>query len=254
MNTQKQILMISLLIIVLSGALAILFYSGSQEEIDRINSLKQEIDMVVIKKTEILKNTEMLNQNKEQLNIKLKDYSEKIQTYQYDLPALKSEKDAIIQKLSDVEHIASSLDEQRAGIIEREKTLATNLVHTQKVYEELIERLEYARSEKSELEEKLKSYMQTAKGVELPKIVVKVVKPAEGAVVEVNKEYNFAVVNIGEDNGVKKGDYLEIYRNNRLIAKALIENVYDNMSSIVVFNQWRHVDLAVGDSVKLQAI
>jgi uncharacterized protein (UPF0335 family) len=131
--------------------------------------------------------------------------------------------------------------------------LEANLADAQKAHEELIERLEYARNEKSELEESLKSYMQTTKGVELPKIVVKVVKPAKGVIVEVSREYNFAVVDIGEDNGIKKGDYLEVYRDNSLIAKAIIENVYADMSSIVVFNQWRHVDLAVGDSVKLQS-
>ncbi len=253
MDTQKQILIVSLLIIALSGALAILFYSGSQEELSRIHSLRREIDIVASKETEICKNIEKLNQEREQLNIKLKDYSEKIQIYQSDLGLLKSEKDDVLNKLSEIEHFASSLEKKRAGIVEREQALEANLADAQKAHEELIERLEYARNEKSELEESLKSYMQTTKGVELPKIVVKVVKPAKGVIVEVSREYNFAVVDIGEDNGIKKGDYLEVYRDNSLIAKAIIENVYADMSSIVVFNQWRHVDLAVGDSVKLQS-
>jgi predicted RNase H-like nuclease (RuvC/YqgF family) len=253
MDTQKQILIVSLLIIALSGALAILFYSGSQEELSRIHSLRRENDIVASKKTEIFKDIEKLNQEREQLNIKLKDYSEKIQIYQSDLGLLKSEKDDVLNKLSEIEHFASSLEKKRAGIVEREQALEANLADAQKAHEELIERLEYARNEKSELEESLKSYMQTTKGVELPKIVVKVVKPAKGVIVEVSREYNFAVVDIGEDNGIKKGDYLEVYRDNSLIAKAIIENVYADMSSIVVFNQWRHVDLAVGDSVKLQS-
>ena len=251
MNKQKQFIIL-LLVIALAGGLAILFYLGYQEEVARMRSLEEEINLVANNKVEIFKEIEILNKKREELNARLKDYGEKIQNYQSDIPALKSEKESVLQEAAGIEIISSGLDRQREEIIRREQGLQASLANVQKTYEELLQRTEYARDEKSVLEEELKSHIQSTKGVELSKIVVKVVKPAEGTIVEISKEYNFAVVDIGTESGVKKGDYLEIYRNNRLIAKALIENAYDDMSSIVVFNQWRHVDLAVGDSVKLQ--
>jgi septal ring factor EnvC (AmiA/AmiB activator) len=252
MNKQKQIIILLLLVIALAGGLAILFYSGYQKEGAMIRALEEEIDMVANEKVEIFKEIEESNQKREELNAQLKGYSEKIQNYQADIPVLKSEKESVLQEIADLEIVSSKLDSQREEIIRREQNLQRSLENVEKTYEELLQRIEFVRDEKSELEEELKSHIQSTKGVELSKIVVKVVKPAEGTIVEVSKEYNFAVVDIGTDSGVKKGDYLEIYRNNRLIAKALIENVYDDMSSIVVFNQWRHIDLAIGDSVKLQ--
>ena len=57
---------------------------------------------------------------------------------------------------------------------------------------------------------------------------------------------------MGKEHGVQIGDHLGIYRNNMLIAKALIENIYDDMSTIQVFSQWRDVDILIGDTVKPQ--
>jgi hypothetical protein len=252
MNKQKQVIILLLLVVALAGGLAILFYSGYQQEVAMMHSLEEQINVVANEKVEIFKEIEIMNKKREELNARLMDYGEKIQNYQSDIPALKSEKESVLREVADIEIISSGLNTQREEIIRREQGLKASLENVQKTYAELLQRTEYARDEKSELEEELKSHIQSTKGVELSKIVVKVVKPAEGTIVEISKEYNFAVVDIGTESGVKKGDYLEIYRNNNLIAKALIENVYDDMSSIVVFNQWRHVDLAVGDSVKLQ--
>jgi DNA repair exonuclease SbcCD ATPase subunit len=252
MDKQKQVIIALLLIAASAMALAVFFYGESNKEIVKIDSLKKQIISVTAERINILKDIENLNAQREILDAQIQDYSGKIQNYESDLPKLRSEKEDIALKLLETKRIASALEKKQEDITSHEQALRTELAKAQSGHEDLLEELEYARDEKSELEEKLKSHIQSSKGIELRKIVVKVVKPAEGKIVEVSRQYNFAVVDLGEEDGVRPGDRMEIYRNKKMIARALIENVYDDMSSLVALDQWRNVDLAVGDSVKLQ--
>jgi predicted nuclease with TOPRIM domain len=252
MNNQKTIIIASFVIAVAAAGLAVFFYQGAQKEFDKIRSLKHQADIILKQREEIMQGIEALDKEKEQLIIRLEDYGKKVQNYELDISKLKSEKENINQQLSAAENTASTLKVTLEPIRAQEAALKGDLVKAQSKHEELVSELEYARKEKSELEEKLKSYMQKARGVELRKIVVRVTRPAEGSIVEVSRKYNFAVIDLGVRDDIKSGDALEIYRNNRMIARALIENVYDDMSSIVVFDEWRDAELVIGDTVKLQ--
>jgi superfamily II DNA/RNA helicase len=253
MDNKKNILIISFLIIALAAGAAFFFYAESQKEVARIKSLKKDIEIVSAKRIDIIKEIEASKQEKEKLSQQLREYSENIQAYETELPELESEKKNVLVRLAEKEKLLDGLKDKQQDILRQEQVFREELEKTRADHEKLIEKLEYARNEKSELEEELKFHIQSSRGVELPRIVVKVVKPAKGHIVEVSKEYNFAVVDIGEEHGVGRGNRLAVYRNKKLIAKALIENVYEDMSSIVVLEQWRDADLSIGDSVELEA-
>ena len=252
MDKHKQTIIASLLIAALALGAALFFYTEAQKELKTINFLKPQIDSVTAERIDIIKNIESLNSQRGKLVLQLQDYSEKIQQFEADMPKLNTEKESIAIQLAKAEKESSDSSNMLNTVAAQEAALKDELAKAQSSHQDLLEALEYAGKEKSELEEKLKSYIQKSQGVQLGKIVVKVAKPSEGSVVEVSGEYNFSVVDLGEANGVKSGDLLEVYRNNKLIAKALIENVYGDMSSVIVFDQWRDVDIFVGDTVKLQ--
>lgn len=73
--------------------------------------------------------------------------------------------------------------------------------------------------------------LQAKKEVELDKIVVRPGVDAEGKVLVVNKEFNFIVVAAGNNKGITPGVTFGIYRDNRLVAKAQVEKVYETMSA-----------------------
>ncbi|GAF68424.1 unnamed protein product, partial [marine sediment metagenome] len=81
--------------------------------------------------------------------------------------------------------------------------------------------------------------------------VVKVGQAVEGEVIEVNTKYNFSIIDLGVKDDIRSGLLLGVYRRNKLIAKAIVENVYENMSSIIVIDEWIDVQLLAGDTVKL---
>jgi predicted RNase H-like nuclease (RuvC/YqgF family) len=252
MDKNNQIIIAGFLAVALISGAALFFYSESQKEIKIIDSLKPQIDSVAADRIDIVKNMEILKAGRERLVSQLKDYGEKIKSYEAEIPKFKAERENIAFQLIELEKESSDLTEHLNEVLSRESELNDEIANAQSSRQDLLNALEFARAEKTELEEKLKLYIQKAKGVQLPKIVVKVAKPAEGNIIEVSKKFNFFVADLGEADGVKSGDILEVYRDSKFIAKALIENVYDDMSSIVVFDQWQDVDILVGDTVKLQ--
>jgi len=93
-------------------------------------------------------------------------------------------------------------------------------------------RLRAEKEEKARLANEAKKAKKTAEKEQ------KVVKPAasvpsnlEGSVVVVNKEYNFAVLNIGTKDGVKEGEVFAIYHDDNYIGDTRIEKVHDAMAA-----------------------
>jgi predicted RNase H-like nuclease (RuvC/YqgF family) len=252
MDKNSQILIAAFLIIALISGAALFFYLEAQKDIKAINSLKPQIDSVTVERIGIIKNMEFLKTEQERLVSQLKDYGEKIKSYEAEASELRRERENVVFQLTESQKEYSDLTSSLNVVLSQELELKNEIAKAESSRQDLLDALEYAGAEKSELEERLKACIQKLQGVQLPKIVVKVTGPAEGNIIEVSKKYNFSVADLGETDGVKSGDVLEIYRGNKLIAKALIENVYDDMSSIVVFDQWSDVDILIGDTVKLQ--
>ena len=122
---------------------------------------------------------------------------------------------------------------------------------------------------KAELEVKIKELEQKTQGIELGTIVVgpeaevtapvaapelkapesaKSAKPEaakksaakktsepvggmEGKILVVNRDYNFAVINLGEKDGVAIGNVFSVYHNNKYLGDATVEKVHDSMSA-----------------------
>ncbi|MDD5503992.1 MAG: hypothetical protein PHV77_01615 [Candidatus Omnitrophica bacterium] len=243
-----------LLLAALITALGLFLFSGSKKELACANSIKLRIDAVVEERARITGNIDILNGQRERLVQDVQDYGEKIKALENEIPSVTQERDKALAMLSDVENELAELNRALEETISQEAALRDELENAGLTHRDLQDALEFAGSEKLELEESLKVCIQQSQGVQLPKIIVKVARPLNGEVVEVSEKYNFCVIDLGSGQGVNSGDTLEIYRDNRFIAKALVENVYDDMSSIIVLDQWRGVSIYTGDAVKLHKV
>ena len=74
--------------------------------------------------------------------------------------------------------------------------------------------------------------------------------PGGGSVLVVNREFNFIVVNLGSRDNMKQGQFLEILRNGKSIAKVQVERIYDNMSAANLLPESTKADVREGDSVR----
>jgi len=73
-----------------------------------------------------------------------------------------------------------------------------------------------------------------------------------GKVLVLNKEYNFAVINLGSADGVNIGDIFSVYHNNNYIGDVKIEKVHDSMSAAGFVSTAIKDNISEGDKVAQQ--
>ena len=88
--------------------------------------------------------------------------------------------------------------------------------------------------------------------VQLERVVV--TDPSEsglrGRVLSVHRDWNFVVIDLGW-NDVKIGETLSIFRNDRLLAKARIERVQEQVCAATVLPEWSGAEIQVNDLARI---
>lgn len=143
------------------------------------------------------------------------------------------------KKKQEAEKLKEEIDQEK-----KEKLIISRkLEDLQFDYEKIKKEVTKARNEKLTLERKMEELKE--KSIDLDKIVVSpqaslrqepVKELLRGRVLVVNKEYNFVVVDLGQNDGVMKGLEFEIREGTELLAKAEIDKVYETMSSATVLS------------------
>lgn len=95
-----------------------------------------------------------------------------------------------------------------------------------------------------------------SESVELPPIVVSPRNDSAqlgtavvvGKVLSVDRENNFAIIDLGENTGIKKGDMLKVYRGIQAIADLIVMEARRNISACDIRNETNSI--ASGDKVK----
>ena len=76
------------------------------------------------------------------------------------------------------------------------------------------------------------------------------VPATSGNVLVVNREFNFIVVSLGEKDGLKAGQFLEVLRAGKVIGKVQVERVYENMSAANLLPEQTKTEIKEGDTVR----
>lgn len=105
--------------------------------------------------------------------------------------------------------------------------------------------------EKQALEEKVEKLTAVLpKNIELEKIVIKSSYELAGKVLAIDKEHGFVVTDLGNENNLKLGDILSVYRNDVFIGRVRIEKFEGTSSAAVVLSPWKNVEFKENDVVK----
>lgn len=192
--------------------------SQLDEVMNRVSELQDSLDDA---KTQVSSLTAQLTKEK----ASKQESSRQIAALQQELDQQKALKTDLEKKLADSVQAAQALDA-------RVKGMETQLKDLEAV--------------KVALESKVKNF-EDKKNVELGKIVVSQentpapaasavsaavpVKALEGKVLVLNKDYNFAVINLGNKDGVAVGNEFTVFHNNKPIADLKIEKVHEGMSA-----------------------
>lgn len=253
----------SVLILIIATVISIAVAGGTffllHKEKARAAVLQEELDDIKTRLRITENNLEDSKKTIAGLGSKLQQAESQIFALNADL---QQEKVAKEEAKALMEKIKSDLEQQKDLRQDLERKFTQALKDTERMQAQLKD----FESKKSELETKIKELQEQAQqaqqaqnqGVELGKIVVspdaapsavqqkavsakakkeKVQKATpvelgfEGKVLVINKDYSFAVINLGSKDGVNIGDLFSIYHSNKYVGDVKVEKVHDSMAA-----------------------
>lgn len=196
-----------------------------------MDSMAQELAAEKVDKFQIQGNTKSIKEENAFLRKQLK--------------ALNKHKVELERKLSELQEKNDALDSQ---LSEMESMLMERITKTDVLKQDI---MQARRMQAGEVLGAKKEF------VELPPIVVRPQKSAPysqevsgpaGKVLAVNRENNFIIVDLGEDNGVKIGNSFTVYRQDRPIAEVSVIQTRRDISACDIKKEDKEIKL--GDTVK----
>ncbi|MFZ2937683.1 MAG: hypothetical protein WA066_03140 [Candidatus Omnitrophota bacterium] len=215
---------------------------------------------------------ELVQQKELRVNIesKLAKAEEDIKKSQDQLAQLSAKKSELEVKIKNLEIKSSDLEAKVKGI-----ELGTIVVAPQAVKKEMKSEKETAKelkdmkaqekakkaaedkvkkaAEKAEKAKAKKEVKTVTKKVEQPPVAptpeISTTTQQEGSIAVVNKDYNFAVINLGNNAGVKLGAIYSVFHNNSYIGDVKVEKVHESMSAAGFVNEGLKDKITEGDKV-----
>jgi predicted RNase H-like nuclease (RuvC/YqgF family) len=205
------------------------------------NNLQKERDEIKNQIAGVQSELDSLKQEARQLEDEIGSEKSKRQAVEAKLKSKDSEITNLQSKINDYETNLSGLKNKYSGL-EAEN-------------EELLNKLNQIRLAKKALEAKISSgnviSSDDEEEVELGTVIVKADEMiSDGRVLVVNKEFNFIVIDLGEQNGVGVGTQFGVYRDGELLAKVEVEQVYKDMSSAKILAEDLNGEIQEDDEVK----
>jgi len=258
----KIILPVLIVLIVISFAFAaVSFYLYQKEHAQNIQLQDQITD---------LNNRQRVTEGKlgdskklaSELELKLQESNAKVDSLIKEMLQKKAE---LTESANQLEQFKADLEQQKSLRQDLESRLKT----AQDEGKQAKEQIKIIQKQKSELEDKIKNMESGSEGVELGKVIVagepvvidntakgkvkadnakinaaalkaeKIDKKTqsatsgilEGKVMIVNKEFNFAVINLGSKDKVEVGDEFRVTRDDKYIGDLKVEKVHESMSA-----------------------
>ncbi|MCX5707279.1 MAG: hypothetical protein NTW13_06505 [Candidatus Omnitrophica bacterium] len=244
MDFKAKAPVISIILILVSLSLAGTGFYLLQQERAKSMALQEKVDELETKYR--ISEAKLMESQKiaASLGVKVKDITTQIETLSNELQQEKSTKEEALGK---IEQMKVDLEQQKSLRSDLEKKLNDSQEEVKKIQDKLVA----LESQKIDLEAKAKEAEAKIKvpGVELGKIEVNkglkekklaepvkkeeppVLKALEGKILVVNKEYGFAVINLGSKDKVGMGDTFAVYQGNQAIGDIKVEKLHDSMAA-----------------------
>jgi peptidoglycan hydrolase CwlO-like protein len=262
MNDSRTWGIITLIIVLISGFLLFSTFKSKEGE-TRLRILKEQ--ELSAKLTELAQTQEDLEQLKKQktdaekkfqdqlaaMDASIDTYKKSAQSMADRIDALTKEKEALV-KNTDINTVLVGKLNKKIERLEAEKA-------------DLEATVKKLRSEGAESKAALESVPEEEKGDvqakpavndvdDLGKIVIHRSSNQAAIVEHVNTLYGFVVLSAGQADGLHKNSIVNISRNNRFIAKAIVQEARENVSSAVTLPEWTREEIKIGDLISVNNI
>lgn len=261
-NKGKAVIFLIVLIIIAFGLGGGAYYL-LQQEITRNGDLTQRLEEAESKREAVESELETAKNKIAVLQANITDAELKIADLTTGMEKEKASKNISLKEL---EQLKSDLEKELNLKISLQKDLDASVKSFKEIeprLKEMENKVNELETLKRELEDKVKSLEEKVQNVELGKIVVSpdqtgvstgTAAPAnlEGKVAVVNKDYNFAVINLGNKDGVVVGSVFSVTHDNKHVGDLKIEKVHESMSAAGFVTPEIKDKIAEGDKVSLK--
>lgn len=259
----KAKLPLIILAVVIVVCVAIIGYSFNQlqGEKQRSASLQDQLDQLQIIQKDLKKKLDASTKQAAELDTQLKDAKASVDSLTAEL---ETEKRAKLDTITEMDGIKAELEAEKAKKADLEGQL--NAAQTEITKAQGL--LKDVQAKKADLENKVKDLEAKVKSVELGTINVGAegeqngdaqmspAQPAavglEGKVLVVNKEYNFAVINLGTKDNVAINDVFGVYAKGKYVGDLKVEKVHEAMSAANFVTAGIKDKISEGDKVVLK--
>lgn len=257
--TQKANAPIFVLIVLIIVSLSLAgggFYLFQRERV-KVIGLEEKLEEVTSQKRITEARLEESKKVVGELQTKLQESRDQLDKATIELQQEKSYKE---EALSKAERLSADMEQYKNASTELEKKVAQAQEEARKAQAQLKD----LESQKNKLEAKIKEIESgKAKGVELGNIVVNPAAAAgaaagspatkESKVLVVNKDYNFAVINLGAKDGVAVGDVFSVYHGTDFVGEVKVEKVHEAMAAAGFTSEDLKNKVSEGDRVMQKA-
>jgi predicted RNase H-like nuclease (RuvC/YqgF family) len=256
----NAVIILIVLIVISLGLAGGTFYSLTQAKKKNVE-LDQQLQELTAKHNSTLMELEDSKAKISSLQASVSETETRLSTIKGNLDKEKTAKEAAIAQLN---QIKADLEKELGVKGELEKKLAdseTALKDMEARVAEMDKQLKGLETQKTDLEKKVKNYEAKFGDVALGTIIVNPEAPAakksavkmEGRVLVVNKDYNFAVINLGTKDNLAAGTVFTVFHNNKSIGELKVEKVHEAMSAAGFGSEAVKEKIAEGDRVELKS-
>ncbi len=242
------LLPVLIILIIISLALAAGGFYSYQNEHAKTIQLQAQIDELNTRQRITEGKLEESRKKAAEFQLKLQEANVQIDSLTNELA---QEKSLRLEASNKLEQLKVDLEQQKV----LRQDIENRLNQAQDDGKKIKEQIKVMQQQKAELEAKIKNLESISSGVELGKVVVNnetakekssapapAVKPGkksaapqvkrlEGKIMVVNKDYNFAVLNLGSKDGVNTGDEFSVYHVGKVIGVLKVEKVHESMAA-----------------------
>lgn len=246
-KTFKIVLVLLVVASVASAALAVLSFIGKEREYMKRLLVEDKLAATLKDKTRLEKDLDLNKKAKEESEKKIVKIGADIKQLSSQLDEAKDKQKSVSLDLVDKKREIAKLNENLEKEKKEKLSISRKLEDLEYAYEKSKIDISKLRSKNTNLEKTVADLKE--KSVSLDKIVVSPLageappapepgKPSEerlkGRTLVVNRDYNFIVTDLGQEDGIKKGMIFEIRDGTMFLGKAEIDKVYDTMSSATI--------------------
>jgi predicted RNase H-like nuclease (RuvC/YqgF family) len=240
-KTFKIVLALLLMASITSAVMAVFAFIGKEREYMKRLLVEDKLAATLKEKRRIEKEIEDSKKAAQKAEAKVSALQADIEKAAQQVEEEQQKNKTMASDLADKKQALETLEKNLEKEKQEKLSISKKLEDVQFDYEKVKKEITRIKNENTMLEGRISDLKE--KSVDLDRIVVKPESnvmggsktPARellrGRVLVVNKEYNFIVIDVGQNDGVEKGIVIEIREGTELLGRGEIDKVYETMSS-----------------------